>query len=638
VGKVQYVHDNLGVNFSLYDNWHKIGNNWVWGGDGEAEMIVIQFRSIPRGSNGYEGYYWDYNGATPGGEAHLFGNSSYSNTLDGIFVGNDDGITATQGINRTTHLELVLEHEISHHIFGGNFDHVGFNPWHVSIGMMTEAHSTSTYCMTPMERAMTGLNWITQMIANPLQSSQTFTLRDEFEYGDMLKVPVPKANSNDPQEYFWVTNHQKKSRYDGISRGSNTCYQTNNYEMDPFCDIGKGLFVFHESDKNCSNNINGYTAINGYKHYAFDLKSANGRWNWDLDTHIVSPVLGGFDIQKMTARNIISGVNKFNKYYLQPYPAWSAQLLHRDICWNPPNYTITADFHGDGNDAFNMGYNELLSPYSNSSSNNYQNQEFNTGVTIRLLSTNPATGEMQIKIYYDDNLALYECPPAKPQNLKVSGDWIVPNVSFHPHLQWDANIEPDFMEDAYYKIYRGESYDCSTEPSYSYIGTVPCGTTEYTDLQILLYTAGQGNINCGNTLKTYSYKVSAVDNSPTMYESVKSERGIVQGYSQGCFIPNPGDNLSQVNSIPKEFNLKQNYPNPFNPTTKIDFALPNDSKVSIKVYDMTGREVMNIMNNELKTAGYYTIKINPLMLSSGLYFYRLIADKFVQVKKMVLLK
>jgi len=64
---------------------------------------------------------------------------------------------------------------------------------------------------------------------------------------------------------------------------------------------------------------------------------------------------------------------KFNKYYLQPYPAWSAQLLHRDICWNPPNYTITADFHGDGNDAFNMGYNELLSPYSNSSSNNYQN-------------------------------------------------------------------------------------------------------------------------------------------------------------------------------------------------------------------------------------------------------------------------
>jgi len=90
--------------------------------------------------------------------------------------------------------------------------------------------------------------------------------------------------------------------------------------------------------------------------------------------------------------------------------------------------------------------------------------------------------------------------------------------------------------------------------------------------------------------------------------------------------------------IPLKYNLSQNYPNPFNPTTKIDFALPNDSKVSIKIYDMTGREVMNIMNNELKTAGYYTININPSMLSSGVYFYRMISDKFIETKKMAIVK
>jgi hypothetical protein len=90
--------------------------------------------------------------------------------------------------------------------------------------------------------------------------------------------------------------------------------------------------------------------------------------------------------------------------------------------------------------------------------------------------------------------------------------------------------------------------------------------------------------------------------------------------------------------IPLKYNLSQNYPNPFNPTTKIDFALPNDSKVSIIVYDITGREVMNIMNNEHKTAGYYTININPSMLSSGVYFYRMISDKFIETKKMTIVK
>ncbi|HEY5122300.1 MAG TPA: hypothetical protein VIK14_01050, partial [Ignavibacteria bacterium] len=525
---LQYVHDNFtGINFANYDNWHKVGNNWVWGGDNEAEMIVIQFRKIP---DSYEAYYWDYSGMIPGGEAHLFGDYGTSITLDGTLMTNDDGITATQGVNRTTHLELVLEHEISHHIFGEEFDHVGFNQWHVSIGMMTEGHGTSTYCMTPMERSMSGLNWVSPVDANPGLASQTFTLRDEFEYGDILKVPVPKANSNDPQEYFWVVNHQKKSRYDGVSRGSNTCWLINNREMDPFCDVGKGLFVFHESNKYCINNVNGYGDY-GARHYAFDLKSANGRWNWNLDTHVVVPefqiggIGGDFNIQKKVNKNIISGVSTYNKYYLRSNYIWSAQLLNRNPCWVPPNYKITADFHGDGKDAYNMSYNEILSPYSNSSSNNYENQGFNTGVTLRLLSTNPYTGEMQVKVYYNDNLALSECPPSKPQNIKVTSEDIDPGISFHPKVIWEANIEPDFNNEklpGHYNIWRGASYNCSAEPTYSLITTVPYYATEFIDENVLLYIGAQGGQNCGNSKVTYSYKISAVDY--TNLESVKSER------------------------------------------------------------------------------------------------------------------
>jgi hypothetical protein len=182
---LQYVNDNFpNINFQNYDNWHKEGNNWVWGGDGETEMIVIQFRRIP---TPYEAYYWYPNG-TPGGIANLGLSSEYI-TKEGIHITNDDGITATQGMCRTTTLELVLEHEISHHIFGSEFNHFGFNPWHVSIGMMTEGYSISTYCMTPMERSMNGkLDWLVPYTANGSNNLYSFALRDEFEYGDAVKV------------------------------------------------------------------------------------------------------------------------------------------------------------------------------------------------------------------------------------------------------------------------------------------------------------------------------------------------------------------------------------------------------------------------------------------------------------------
>ena len=98
-------------------------------------------------------------------------------------------------------------------------------------------------------------------------------------------------------------------------------------------------------------------------------------------------------------------------------------------------------------------------------------------------------------------------------------------------------------------------------------------------------------------------------------------------------------NLSNevIIGIPSKFELSQNYPNPFNPSTKITFALPNDGKVSLKIYDMTGKEVM-LLVNEVKTAGYYSDSFNASSLSSGIYFYTLSADNFTATKKMMLVK
>lgn len=93
--------------------------------------------------------------------------------------------------------------------------------------------------------------------------------------------------------------------------------------------------------------------------------------------------------------------------------------------------------------------------------------------------------------------------------------------------------------------------------------------------------------------------------------------------------------------VPAKYDLSQNYPNPFNPVTKINFELPFDSKVKMIVYDVTGREIKTLVN-EVRTAGYHTIVYDASLLSSGVYFYRIIANAngkdFISTKKMAIIK
>jgi hypothetical protein len=89
--------------------------------------------------------------------------------------------------------------------------------------------------------------------------------------------------------------------------------------------------------------------------------------------------------------------------------------------------------------------------------------------------------------------------------------------------------------------------------------------------------------------------------------------------------------------IPNNFSLSQNYPNPFNPVTNIEFAIPKLSFVKLVVYDITGREAAILVNEELK-AGTFKVDWNSSKLTSGIYFYKLSAEDFVETKKMVMIK
>ena len=104
---------------------------------------------------------------------------------------------------------------------------------------------------------------------------------------------------------------------------------------------------------------------------------------------------------------------------------------------------------------------------------------------------------------------------------------------------------------------------------------------------------------------------------------------------KGTGIPASGIIAGQ---IPREFALKQNYPNPFNPSTTIAFALAEDAVVSLKIYDLTGREVAALADNESLRTGKYTRIWNAAQMPTGVYFCRIQAGDFSAVKKLLLVK
>jgi hypothetical protein len=105
-----------------------------------------------------------------------------------------------------------------------------------------------------------------------------------------------------------------------------------------------------------------------------------------------------------------------------------------------------------------------------------------------------------------------------------------------------------------------------------------------------------------------------------------------------CFVIAPITGVNPIgNTIPTVYSLAQNYPNPFNPVTKINFALPKQGFVTLKIYDVLGREVRTLVN-EVKSAGQFSVDFNASDYSSGVYFYRLESNGFSDIKRMVLIK
>ena len=98
----------------------------------------------------------------------------------------------------------------------------------------------------------------------------------------------------------------------------------------------------------------------------------------------------------------------------------------------------------------------------------------------------------------------------------------------------------------------------------------------------------------------------------------------------------PNSSFKSENNI-RDYYLSQNYPNPFNPSTTIQYSIPESGNVQLKIYNLLGEEVATLVN-DFKNAGSYQVRFNASDLSSGIYYYRIESEKFIQVKKMVLIR
>jgi hypothetical protein len=103
-------------------------------------------------------------------------------------------------------------------------------------------------------------------------------------------------------------------------------------------------------------------------------------------------------------------------------------------------------------------------------------------------------------------------------------------------------------------------------------------------------------------------------------------------------VTNPGYAIAETE--PLQYNLAQNYPNPFNPVTTIEFDIPEDAFVTMKIYNVLGQEVATLIDREEFTEGTNEVEFDASALSSGVYYYRLVVNDgaFTQVKKMMLVK
>jgi len=381
-------------------------------------------------------------------------------------------------------------------------------------------------------------------------------------------------SNGETNEYYYFENHQQLNIYDDVTKNSND----------------KGIFVLHQGGDYLSGDV-------------IRVKTSNGQWNWQNTGN--ASCFGGATVPKLKPVSVNrSGKNNRDKFGYGSN-AWLFYLTASGIAgWSSGG--CGGWLHGDGlNNSFNLTYNNVLSPYSNPYSNTWDDDQ--TSFTMEI--SNQSGSTLYAKFYLTDPDA---GKPAKPQNLRLTKDG-----NNHPVLNWDANTDPDLSS---YRVYKKLTLSGGSNQT-SYITTT---STTYTDADFI------ANPHLGSDQA--EYWIVAVDNTSQL--SIESDHASTSGQSSIQWKLGGNEDISY---LIKNYELYQNYPNPFNPATTIQYDVKEKGFVQLKVYDILGKEVAELVN-EVQEKGIYASEFNASKLPSGIYIYFLRVNDFVSYRKMILLK
>ena len=563
---------NVNVDFTQYDKFAPQDAGNKKHPDGVVDFIFIISRFLHSASIDPPSYTGI---ASLGGRQGNFAGDLFI-TLDGMKI--EAGFPGSGAI-----FEMFFRggysvgcHEFGHYLFGsGHPVWPGFTS--LMSGVFPHAYERET------------LNWGPDRIY--VGSNSTITLRDYATTGDFVK----------------------------FSRGSNTYYIQN---------FRRSCYHFTEQ-------------FNGWHWYpddpilpyikdsmvviskpAWTVEHAFGRWDWEKD------VQGNYLYDTFLDEFIIGSPNRTKGETIMDLidkPCIDLSGMYEFI-----ETHIGKD--GDSNTCFDIGYNQVYSPWSNPGIRVKSAQD---SLAIELVGRDE-NGDMIINFYFEN---LTETPPSKPTGIRIEEYYSDSTNSCHPIIIWEHNIEPDMMQPNNTKQYVVMRTEITGNPNQTYqydtlttLNINSDSTPYYIDYSKLGYCT---NIDQPPSYTIYPvrYKVKAIDISEkSSIPSDYVEMEVMKGYGKDNPIGKNSNGVSITG-----FSLS-NYPNPFNPTTTISYLIGKPGKVKLIVYDILGKEINTLINNEQK-AGAYRVNFNGSSLPSGVYFYRLSMNGMgIETKRMLLIK
>ncbi|GEM_PF-382851 len=565
--------------------------------------------------------------------------------------------------------------------------------------MFSSAHSTYSrvsyglgyeYFYSPADMILNGYMSPTNAVFNSVNYLGDYSSRNSGT-GNLLKVPV-QGN-----EYFILASRNKYSKWDRVMTGD--VAQIDPYNDNS--EYGKGLYIYHvandlnypqsdisQQDMECADGLfeweySGQSA----QQIIYDcfISGAND-WYYYKKKRVIyendsSNLFRQCITSSYTPRAVGDGISL--RYYqgcieskpILHYKWWGEGDQPTNSCdigtdrlfTNNDEIYTRFDIGGDRYDPWKPGYNEVFSPYSSPNTKTWSGDY--SGIYIWYSTYSGSTpGEVAgIKIYkageggYTDSSILQITPPSRPMGLIVMPCDSQPSINGFKRikLKWNHNMEPDMERTLTgeeglfkrYKIYRSAAMDMGFVPDdapaysenyYDLIATVNINknsSATYTDEE-LISICNTEICSPPNYCIEYPvrYRVQAADKYDDV--SVLSDFANTRAGSleAGSGNRNASNETGEGDSeLPLEYSLSQNYPNPFNPDTNIKYDLPFGGLVTLKIYDILGKEVFTLIN-EYKDAGRYITGFNGSDMASGIYYYTIRAGSFTQTKRMIILK